>query len=302
RRQAMRSFGVNVFENTSNPEDVLGDGCDLATRYWLSGSSNETGGSVASDVYHRDLAKTFRRLTRTFASRGATFVSTGDDSGVSSDFDRNYPNWVMPLMKRFAEKYPPASRAGDRYPIAPAAFFKERGLPSSGEYWRLLWNVTLQQIKSMKLQDGDLQVFIDAFKDAYPTIAAFNRASGTSFSSFESITAEDIKKINPPCSPDELGFQDWLAKKYREIGALNQAWGAEEKGFEAIMPATEPSHLIAEGKYAAALDKREYLEDLFIGHMTTAGRAAHSVDPDMGIGQGAASFDNVIPEVLEQTD
>src|SRR6185437_3155208 len=67
RRQAMRSFGVNVFENTSNPEDVLGDGCDLATRYWLSGSSNETGGSVASDVYHRDLAKTFRRLTRTFA-------------------------------------------------------------------------------------------------------------------------------------------------------------------------------------------------------------------------------------------
>jgi len=302
RRQILRSFGVNLFENSGNPEDILADGGDLGCRYWLTGSTNETGGSLASDVYHRYLFDTLQKFTQTYARRAAMFVSTGDDSGVQSDFVDNYPNWVMPLVRQFAQKYPPVSREGDRYPFVPSEFFRSRNLPSYGEYWRFLWNTALNEIKNMKLQPGDWELFISAFKETYPTIAAFNRANGTSFPSFEAITSEDLKKINPKFSPDVIGFQDWLRNKYGTIETLNNAWGSQQKSFETIDAPGIIPELTAEGKYAAAIDKRAYLEDLFIRHMETAGRAVHSIDPRIGVGQGAASFDNIIPEVLEYTD
>lgn len=302
RQSILRDFGIGLFETNGTTDEMLGNGGDMAMRYWLTGSHNMTGGSLASETYHTNLAETFRKLATDATTRNVRFISTGDDSGVQADFAENYPNWVMPLVKRFAEKYPSVPRPGDRYPMAPAEFFKARGLANGGEYWRWMWNMDVKALLAMKLQPGDFELFVAAFKEAYPDIAAFNRAHGTAFASFAAITPADLPTLKQAMFPDALGFQDWLSRKYGNIAALNAAWGAEEKGFETIRPGLLLPQLLAQGRYAAALDKQAYLEDLFIRNMQSAATAVHAVDPSIGIGQGAASFNNVIPEVLQYTD
>jgi len=289
RNRVLRDIGVDIFESW-NAEDLLGVNGDIGGRWWLSASTNETGGSLASDAFHKNLDATLQQFARMYAARGGRFISTGDDSGVASDFTDTYPNWVMPLIKRFAAKY--------RY----QDFWQIRGVPNASDYAHWMWSGKLSDILAMKLQPGDFELFLEAFKEAYPTIAEFNRANGTAFAGFEAIKPEDLKTVNPPFVPDVIGFQDWLKAKYRTIDALNAVWGTAEKSFETIRPGQLIQELTAAGKNAANLDKQTYLEDLFIREMRTAGRAVHAVDPNMGVGQGAASFDNIIPEVLQGTD
>jgi len=301
RHRVLREYGSNLLEPSGNAIDSLACGADITTRYWLSHSLNETGGSLASDVYHRKLDATMRTVAGFLAAKGGRFISTGDDSGVAFEFASTYPNWVMPLIGGLARKHGFTIHPTYGTPVVDRAFFTKRGL-AHGEYWRWLWRASVNEIINMTLQPGDLDVFKAAFKESYPNISEFNRANGTGFKDFASITAEDLKTIKPPFAPDAIGFQDWLRKRYGTIAELNAIWGCEETSFETIKPVKVINALLAERKYAAQLDKAEYLEDLFIQHMATAARAVRETSPEIGIGQGAGSFANIIPEVMAHTD
>ena len=138
RNRVLRDAGVDLFES-SNAEDQLGIDGEVGGRWWLSASTNETGGSLASETFHANLDATLRQFARMYADRGGQFVSTGDDSGVASDFTEAFPNWVMPLIKRFAEKY------------AFSAFWQPRGLPNYGDYRYWMMQGNLKDILAMKL-------------------------------------------------------------------------------------------------------------------------------------------------------
>ncbi|NLF30421.1 MAG: hypothetical protein GX591_05985, partial [Planctomycetes bacterium] len=294
RQEILRGYGIQLFQGNGAPE-LLAKGGDITTRFWLSGSNNRTGGSLASDAYHRGVAATFRHIATQLRERNGRFVSTGDDSGVASDFASNYPNWIPPFFRRIRQKYEAAG-------VGAAEYRRQRGLPGGGNsfFW---WmdSVNVPELVSMKLQPGDLRDFTDAFREAYRTIEEFNHANGTAFASWAAITEETLPRIKPALAPDVIGFQNWLRNKYGEIARLNAAWGVQTNSFAAIDP-----KLVADqtekGVFAPAIDKTTYLEDLFIRHMKSVAEAVHAVDPTIGIGQGAASFGNIVPEVLAHTD
>jgi len=302
RHQILKEFGINLMEVNGNPFDIYSSGIDIVKRYWLTHSSNETGGSIASEVYHKGLSETLKVISDIISKKGGRLISLGDDSGVSYDFVNNYPNWVLPLIKLFSEKYSPEIHERYFYPYVPRDFYKKRGLPYYREYWRWLWRTNYKELINMKLQPEDFELFIEAFKKTYPDIQQFNRANGTSFKSFSEIKVDDLKKINPKFTPDVIGFQDFLKLKYKKIDNLNKAWGCSVRNFEEIKPNKLISKLLLEGKYAPQIDKCLYLEDLYIKHMKTAGLSVHSVNPDLGVGQGASTFDNIIPEVMKYID
>lgn len=302
RHQILKNYGINLMEVNGNPFDIYSSGIDIVKRYWLTHSSNETGGSIASEIYHKGLSKTLKTISHIVSENGGRLISLGDDSGVIYDFTNNYPNWVLPLIKLFSEKYPPKLNTIYFSLYVPRDFYKKRGLPYYGEYWRWLWRTNHKELVNMKLQPGDFELFIKAFKEAYPDIQQFNRANGTSFKSFDEIKPSDLKKINPGFVPDVIGFQDYLKQKYRSIEKLNKIWGCSVKSFEEIKPGVLIPDLLSKNKYAAQIDKCLYLENLYIKHMKTAGTAVHSVNPNLGVGQGASSFENIIPDVLKHID
>jgi len=290
RFDIFREYGVTLVETSGRSLDAIAGGFDLSYRIWLTHCHPMNGGCLASPGYHRDLEEHFRAVAELYKPYGLTFFNTGDDSGVGDDFCDSKPDWVRPLIQAFARRH------GNG--IGP--FCQSRGLPNFGEFWRMGWNVTLAQLAAMKLQPGDFELFQAAWKETYPTIAAFNRAHGTAFAGFDAIRPEDIASFKP-VSPCILAFRDRMKAKYGTVEALNAAWGSGLASFEAIARET-PEALSAERKYGAFLDKRTFLEDLFVEHMATAARGIRRVLPDAGVGQGAASYGNIIPEVLGGLD
>jgi len=300
RYMVLKSFGINMFEYAYNPVDIFGSGSDLCIRYWMTHSDKWNGGSLASPVRLKKIGETIRDYSKSMASRDGRFLSTGDDSGVAADFVTTYPNWILPFVDGLAKRYRKENE-GLKNKIGVRQFLRKREI-NEGAFRYLLAQSNLQTFLNMKLQPGDFEIMIEAFKTAYANIAEFNRANGTDFKNFAGIKQEDLKKIKPIFDPDVIGFQDWLNKKYGTIASLNKAWGANEKSFETIVPGKVIPKLMKDKKYYAKLDKSRYLEDLFIGEMEVTGEAVRSVSSRIGVGQGAASFNNIIPEVLEHTD
>lgn len=298
RYEVFREYGVNLIEVHADPRETIASGFDIGYRYWLTHCNQMTGGCLSSPSYHKGLRRTFADRARLYGPFGLKFFSTGDDSGVAGDFCECFPNWVRPAITKLAEKY-----AGQRYPDGRLdfnKFYTDHDLGRMGEFWRFMWRANLPMMTGMKLLPGDFELFKEAWKETYGDVAAFNRASGTSFKSFDEIKPEDLKKVTY-IKPGVLGFQDWLAKRYRTVAKLNATWGSSLKGFGDVKPALIEK-LMGAGKYAAKLDKITYLEDLFISNMASASAGAHETLPDCGIGQGAASFTNIIPEVLRHLD
>jgi len=290
RREIYREYGITTVEINNNARSVVVDGLDIGTRYWLTHCTTETGGCISSPTYSAALAETFRHVTKLLLPYGGKFISTGDDSGVANDFCNCPPYWVRSVIVKFAEKY-----NGDH-----RKFALDHNIRGWGDFRYMAWQASLTDILNLKLLPGEFDLFLESWKENYKTIEDFNRASGTNFKSWDEITQNDLHKIKH-INPCLLGFRDELNRKYKSIEVLNSAWKSSFSSFEDITD-EEIQKLKQQGKYGGQLDKIWYLEDLFIKNMEAASRGVKEVSNEIGVGQGAASFGNIIPEVLQFLD
>jgi len=290
RREIFREYGITTVEISSNARSVVADGLDIGTRYWLTHCTPETGGCISSPTYCPALTETFRHVTKLLLPYGGKFVSTGDDSGVADDFCNSPPYWVRSLIVKFAKKY-----NGDY-----RKFAMDHNTQGWGEFRYMAFQAILSDVLNLKLLPGEFDLFRESWKENYRTVEDFNRASGTNFRSWDEITQNDLSKIKQ-INPCLLGFREELKRKYKSIEVLNNAWKSSFSSFEDITD-EEIQKLKQQGKYGGQLDKIWYLEDLFIKNMEAASRGVKEVSDEIGIGQGAASFGNIIPEVLQFLD
>ena len=291
RRDIFREYGITTLEdNTGFARMIVSDGLDVGLRYWITHCDPFTGGCISSPTYGTAISETFEQCASLLKPYGGKFISTGDDSGVNDDFCGLYPYWVRSLIVKFSEKY-----NGDH-----RRFAKEHGLSGWGDFAHMAWNVKLNDIIGLKLLPGEFELFRESWKENYKTIVDFNRASGTEFKSFNEISQADLSKIKY-VNPCLFGFQNALKEQYQTISVLNNTWGSNFSSFEDVTE--EKIQALTKIKlYGALLDKKWYLEDLFIKNMASAAEGVKKVSSDIGIGQGAASFGNIIPEVLEHLD
>jgi len=299
RRAIFREYGVTTCEIGSDasqldPTPVLASGLRISTRLWTTHCNQYTGGCISSRTYPAELSANFESVARSCIPYGLTFFSVGDDSGTGADFCNSYPNWIRSYIRGLSVRY-----NGDFQ-----AFWKDhapKGVARRWGAWRYMaWQGNLAEITDLRHSPEDLELMRDCWRANYGTVQEFNRASGTSFTSFDAVTLEDLTKIKQ-VNPCLLGFRDSMRERYGKITALNQAWGTDLKDFEEI---TNPviEGLVPQGKYGAKLDKIWYLEDLFIRNMSAAAAGVRRVSSDVGIGMGAATLPNIIPDVLEHID
>jgi hypothetical protein len=292
-----RRYGINTVQlgtgggGMPDPRMALAAGMEASFRVWLTHCHPATGGCLSSDTYHRELRRSFRERAKWLKPYGLRFMSTGDDSGTGRDFCETPPIWVRSFVMAMARQYD-----GDH-----GRFAEEHELGRGwGSFRYMTWHAKLKDIKGLDLLPGEMEALRDCWERNYDTIEDFNRASGTDFDRFEHVGKPDLQKLRY-VSPCMLGFRDAMKERYGSIDKLNAAWGTGLKDFSGISNDLI-ERLSREGKYGAKLDKTWYLEDLFIRHMHSASAGVHEVVPTAGVGQGAASFGNIIPEVLGELD
>ena len=299
RRAIFREYGISTAEVGSDatqldPRPVLASGLRLSTRIWTTHCNQYTGGCISNATYPDALSHNFETVARYLKPFGLTFFSVGDDSGTGADFCGSYPNWVRSYIRKLSEKYKGDFRAF-------GADHSPKGTRPKWGAWRYMsWQGNLKDILELKPLPDELKLMRACWKENYGTVAAFNRASATAFKSFDEVQLEDLTKIQY-VNPCLLGFRDEMKAKYGTAGKLNAAWGTQLKSFEEITSKVI-EELAPQGKLCAKLDKTWYLEDLFIRNMAAAARGVRRVAPDIGIGMGAASLPNIIPDVLQHID
>jgi hypothetical protein len=292
-----REFGVTTVELQSDggagvlPDLPMASGLFPGYRIWITHCDPYSGGCITSRTYPNALSEAYRNVSALLKPYGLKFFSIGDDSGVATDFCQSMPNWIRSYIEKQARQH-----KGDLN-----SFLKAHDMPRKwGEFRYMAWQGNLKEIIEIKPAPGDLDLMKECWKENYGTVEEFNRASGTSFKSFDEIAAADLAKLQY-VNPCLLGFRDAMKARYGKLEDLNAAWGAKLGSFEEIT-SERVDGLVQEGKFGAKLDKAWYLEDLFIRNMEAAGRGVRSVSPDIGIGMGAATVGNIIPEVLEHID
>lgn len=300
RQHIFREYGVNLLQimgsdrDAIDPRMVLYTGQHVATRIWLTHCDRYTGGCISSTTYPAAVSRTFQQTTEFLKPYGLAFFSIGDDSGVGADFCNSYPNWMRSYIEKMANRYQGNINAWSKDHGKNRTWGAFRYMASQAKVKELL------AIIAKKPLPDDLKILKQCWRENYGTIQAFNRASNTNFKSFAAIDIPDLAKIGK-VNPCLLGFRDATKARYGGIARLNRAWGTKLKSFEEI---TNPliEKWTAQGKVGAKLDKIWYLENLFIRNMAAVRKGVRAVAPNIGIGMGAASFGNIIPEVLQQID
>jgi len=289
-----REFGVTAVELQSGggtgvlPDLAMASGLHPGYRIWVTHCNAYTGGCISSRTYPQALSRSYQSVARLLNPYGLKFFSIGDDSGVASEFCQCYPTWVRSYIEKQAQRY-----KGDFN-----AFLKAHEMPRKwGAYRYMAMQGKLKDIVEIKPIEGDLDLIKECWKENYKSVEEFNRASATSFKSFEEIKEEGLAKLQQ-VGPCLLGFRDAMKAKHETLETLNAAWGSKLASFEEITNKIIEG-LVPEDKFGAKLDKIWYLEDLFIRNMEAAGSGVKSVSKDIGVGMGAATIGNVIPEVLE---
>jgi len=298
RRRMFRELGITTCETGSDatqidPRPVLASGQRISTRIWTTHCNQYTGGCIASPTYPAGLSARFESVARFLQPYGLTFFSVGDDSGVASDLCTSYPNWVRSYIRKLSIKY------GGDFKAFTADHFPQ-GTRKWGAWRYMAWQGKLAEILALDMQPDEFELMRESWRENYGTVAEFNRAGGTSFESFDAITKDDLAKIGE-VSPCLLGLRDSMKARHGSIAKLNAAWGTDLADFEAITNEGVEA-LVAAKKYGAKLDKTWYLEDLFIRNMSTAAEGVRRVSSEVGIGMGAATLPNIIPDVLEHID
>lgn len=292
-----REYGVTAVELQSDggsgvlPDLAMASGLHPGYRIWITHCNAYTGGCISSRTYPPALSRSYRSVAKLLNPYGLKFFSIGDDSGVASEFCECWPNWIRSYIEKQADRY-----KGDFN-----AFLKAHEMPRKwGAFRYMAMQGTLKEIAEIKPIEGDLDLIKECWKENYTRVEEFNRASATSFKSFEEVKEEDLAKLQQ-VGPCLLGFRDAMKAKHGTLETLNAAWGSKLASFEEITNKVLEG-LVPDGKFGAKLDKIWYLEDLFIRNMEAAGGGVKSVSPDTGVGMGAATIGNVIPEVLEHID
>ncbi len=269
-------------------DQAMASGLQPGYRIWTTHCNSYTGGCISSHTYPAALSGAFAHMTRLMDPYGLAFFSIGDDSGVASDFCASPPNWVRSYVVKLAAHY-----AGDMN-----AYAKAHGIPRPfGNFRYMMQQGTLATVAGIAPLPEELPLLAAAWRENYADIATFNRAHGTAFASFDAIDLAVVATATAP-SPCLLGFQKAMQAQYGSIASLNAAWGTELSAFTDIGN-NLIDELLAAGKFSAKLDKVTYLEELFLRNMEAAGSGVRSATSrEIGIGMGAASIGNIIPEVL----
>lgn len=296
RADIFREYGITTCEmaNSGRPpflDLIMSSGLHPGYRMWMTHCHNITGGCISSDTYPRATQDTFEELAQRLAPYGLKFLSIGDDSGVARDFCANPPVWLRSYIVKLADLYD-----GDMY-----AYLTRHQLPRLwGTFHYMQRGATVVQVAGIDPTDEEKELMLQSWRENYSDIGAFNRAHGTAFASVETVELATLKTAQPPAAC-LLGFKDFLQDRYQTVAKLNDAWQTELASFSDVT-GTMAETLAAEGKYGAKLDKTWYLESLFLKNIEATGKGVRKVSDDIGIGMGAASVGNIIPEVLERID
>lgn len=300
----MQHFGVSLYQTWTAPTAFRGG--YPVYRHWISGRRSDLGGSMSTPAYTRRLKAMFRREAQALKNINGHFLSLGDDSGDAREFFKTSPDWLPTFIEKMRERF---DRELVRNPKSNLVglvreWYKTREIKiNGGGNWRWSFEAPLDRggykaILKGKLTKEDVAVFVESFRDAYPTIEKFNRHHRVNFKSFNEITPENISTLDPVDMPEFLNFQYWLRDRYKNIAKLNAQWKSDWKDFFEVKDSFIDEQKFKKN-FAPAIDRAIYLEDNFIAQFKAIADAVKSVDPTMGVGLCASGLGNAMPDVLE---